>query len=490
MEVCAKMRNETIRPTRTTYNLILEACASEGMLLQARATLEDMMAGGLAPDNDSFYHVLQAARYMSSSVMWEVLELMAKHEVPWDQRTYEFVILRYAEDSVELALRYLAEMGEKQLSPTLKTMEGVINAACKLHLPRLALDLAEAFEESSVRRLDTQVWVDLLIACATDLWKEGVLRTWRKVVKELNITPDEGCCLLVLTTAARHGLSSLGLDVLQILKSMHVVWEEYHIAPILEAFCRDGNVQHAFEMLSLMRANDILPTTETTQPLFELLCSIPGAIDEAWTILDELNKQGKIVDVAALNVIIQTAIAVGDLQMALGVYKAAGDLRVRPNLETFNLLLAGCIASEQRQLGDRLLTEMKEMHIKPDPRTYERLIMLCLTQVTYEDAFFYLEEMKSTGIMPPLSVYEAIVLRCIRTGDPRSQLAFEEMRECGYIPSLELQRTLNAGAGGLAQAPRSGAPQSSEGKEENGWAEDIDVEQSRARTPRPRQVVL
>jgi len=423
--------------------------------------------------------------------MWEIIALMDKHGVDRDQRTYEHIILRYLEhSSIELALRYLAEMGERQLAPTLKTMEGIIYTACKLHLPRLALDLAEAFEDSSVRRLDTQVWMDCLIACATDLWSEGVQRTWHKVVNELNITPDEGCCLAVLTTVARHGLSSLGLNVLQVLKSMNVVWEEYHIAPILEAFCRDGNVQQAFEMLSLMRSNDIHPTTETTHPLFELLCSMPGAIDEAWGILDALHESGKAVDVTALNVIIQASIAVGDLQTALGAYKAAPTLNIQPNIESYNLLLAGCIATSHRQLGDRLLAEMKEARIKPDMRTYERLIMLCLTQVSYEDAFFYLEEMKGAGHRPPLGVYEAIVQKCIQTGDSRSSLALQEMRECGYTASLDLQRALNAASGGKGMQPKSEAPQTPETEEAKRWAEDVEAEQGRVRMPRHQRVVL
>lgn len=108
--------------------------------------------------------------------MWEILELMDKHDVPWDQKTYEHIVLYYAQHGpMELLLRYLAEMGQKQISPTLKTMEVTIGKACKLHLPQLALDLAEAFEDSSVRRLDVQVWVDVLAACATNLWVSALL---------------------------------------------------------------------------------------------------------------------------------------------------------------------------------------------------------------------------------------------------------------------------------------------------------------------------
>lgn len=67
LRMCIKMRDAGVRPTRTTYNLILEACANEGMVLQARATLEDMIAAGLQPDGDAFYQVLRV-RWISLCV--------------------------------------------------------------------------------------------------------------------------------------------------------------------------------------------------------------------------------------------------------------------------------------------------------------------------------------------------------------------------------------------------------------------------------------
>ena len=93
------------------------------------------------------------------------------------------------------------------------------------------------------------------------------MRAWHKVVHELNVTPDEGLCILVLNTAGRHGKSPLALDALRILERMGVTWQEHHFAPVVEALCKEKNVKDALAILDLMRTHNIVPLAETTIPI-------------------------------------------------------------------------------------------------------------------------------------------------------------------------------------------------------------------------------
>ncbi|OBZ70611.1 hypothetical protein A0H81_09090 [Grifola frondosa] len=444
--VCKKMKEAGVKPDRFTYSYILQACAKEGLPLEARAVFEDMLAMGILPDRQSFHHLLYSMRDSDEHDMLDIITLMAEYGIQPNEATYEHLILRYTSmNRIEQALQMLSEMSSLHLSPTLKTAQAVITTASQLGFARLALDLAEAFEQTSVRRLDGDVWAELLISSSDALYKEGVLRTWQKVVHELNISPDEGCCIQVLHTVARHGLSALGLDVLRELKEINVVWHEHHFAPVIEALCHENRLKEAFAMLDMIRSNGIIPVAETAYPIFQAIQHDTDAVDEAWGMLESLHEENHKIDITAFNVIIQASVALGDLQRAVGTYKAHQDLEVTPNVDTFNLLLAGCIVAHHRELGDRLLTEMKEMHIKPDVRTYERLVVLCLTQPTYEDAFFYLEETKSQGFLPPITLYEAIIRKCVQVGDIRYKLALEEMAECGYTVSTRLQAFIDSG---------------------------------------------
>lgn len=85
--------------------------------------------------------------------------------------TYALLIQRYIADSnLEMSFKILVEMERRGLTPTLETAEGVITLAAGRRLPRLALELAENFEASSVRRLSTHVWVTCLLSSSECLY--------------------------------------------------------------------------------------------------------------------------------------------------------------------------------------------------------------------------------------------------------------------------------------------------------------------------------
>ena len=253
----------------------------------------------------------------------------------------------------------------------------------------------------------------------------------------MNLTPDEGVCLAVLNAAARHGLTDLATDVLRVLKSGGVEWQEHHFAAVVEAFCSSSQVKEAMITLSIMRNSNIPPNLKTTRPILEAISASTEELDNTWQLIDEIHEERKEVDTAALNVVLQASVLLGDLQRAMGSYKSFSEYGASPDIETFNTLLDASIASKHRQLGDTLLDEMKAAGVLPDGETFEKMIQLCLTQETYEDAFFYLEEMKAASHVPPLRTYVKIIRRCLKEGDPRFKMAVEEMGEIGYaIPDL------------------------------------------------------
>ncbi len=247
----------------------------------------------------------------------------------------------------------------------------------------------------------------------------------------------------VLHTAGRHGLPELAMDVLRVLRAIGVDLREYHFAPIIESFCRTNRIKEALSTLTLMSQHKIEPNSDTAHPIFEAICVSTDAVDAAWDALEALHSEGQTVNISGVNVVIRASVALGDLQRAFGTYQICAELGVKPTLDTYHFLLSGCIVARHRELGNRLMADMKEAKIKPDARTYERIIVLCLTGETYEDAFFYLEEMKAENLYPPLSVYEAIIERCVLEKDARYAVAVQESEEFGYTISLRLKRVIS-----------------------------------------------
>lgn len=262
-------------------------------------------------------------------------------------------------------------------------------------------------------------------------------------MKQFQITPDEGQCIEVLNTAGRHGLVEAAADALQALRRMQVPYQEYHFAPLLEAYCHHKMFREAFEVIDVMRSLRIEFTQETLEPLVQCLGSDIDRIDEAWSLLEKVHENGKAIDIHSINVILLATVHARDLQRSIGIYKAISSLGSKPTIETFNILLTGCIYFKHRDLGEKVLSDMRELGLAPNVRTFERIIILCLTDKTYEEAFFYLEEMKGLGFKPPRNVYVAIIRKCINSADTRWKVAYDEMEECGYRMDPDLQKFID-----------------------------------------------
>lgn len=218
-------------------------------------------------------------------------------------------------------------------------------------------------------------------------------------------------------------------------------------------------VKDAFATLSVMSSGDITPLSETTHPILKVIQQNLDVLESACTAVEELHDEGKGVHVTALNCIIKASVLQGDLQRAVGAYNSFSTFDVKPTVDTFTFLIEGCVAASARELGDKLLLEMKQAAIQPDAQTYEKLILLCLTQTTYEDAFFYLEEMKSLNMIPNSTIYEALVRKCVSMGDTRFKLGVEEMRDFGHRISSPLQFFIDSGGDTREVPEESGAPQ-------------------------------
>ncbi|KAF8650428.1 hypothetical protein AX16_005232 [Volvariella volvacea WC 439] len=427
------MKLADMTPDLATYHALLYAAASSGLWLEAWAIFDDMVLLGLKPSIVTFNHLIHAQRHRPSSYLWNTVNKMTQAGIAPNSATFSMIIHRFASDSnLELALQWLLGAKSSRIIPDLQSAQSVIVLAARQGYPRLALELATWFQSQSPEALGCHTWSQCLVASAENLYAEGVLFCWNVVVHELKIYPDQGLCTLVLNTASRHGLPALASSALDILRLLGVQLQEHHFAALVEAHCNSGDLENAFEILSEMRYKGLEPTTETTLPLLQRITKDLDTLDASWAILDSMHKNRKAIDISALHVLMHASISLGDLQRAVGTYKCCADYGIQPDIQTFNLLLSGCVMAHHRELGDHLLAVLKAQKIRPDFVTYETMIELCLTQKTYEDAFFYLEEMKAAGFKPSARTYEAIIRRCLMADDIRWQVAMNEMVEQDY----------------------------------------------------------
>ncbi|KAF8331089.1 uncharacterized protein EI90DRAFT_2921062 [Cantharellus anzutake] len=433
-----------IHPDTETYSLILQLFAKGGYYDEAWALLGDMEAVGINPDKSCLDSMLSCAENVPEGIH-PVLQTMHSLGITLDAVSYHHIISHHANFlNIPMCLRVLEEMQNQGIVPKIETADIIVSAASKAKMPKLALDVALLFEKQSTRKLEGRTWMKVLIASADMFYIEGVQIAWERAVVEGRFLPDEGTMNNVLNTAARHGLPQLARDVITHLQGIEVPVQEHHVAAMVDSLVAAGEIKHAFEAVHKYDPDTLVSTSRTMHSLFRAVSKDVESVDRAYGYLEEMaNDPESKVNVLGLNVVIAAAVALEDMQRAMGIYKAASDFSVKPNVDTINTLLSGCILLSHRSLGDRIMTEARDDNIKPDTGTYERYIILCLTQPTYEDAFFYLEEMKGAGFKPTAKVYDSIIRRTLRAHDSRWKLAMAELLEAKYRLSPDLKALID-----------------------------------------------
>ncbi|TXT15987.1 hypothetical protein VHUM_00490 [Vanrija humicola] len=383
--------------------------------------------------------------------------------------------------SLEELLVVVIEMLEHNLTPKPNVVRQLIRMLCEWAQPRLALQLVQRLEATpGSPKIETASWVNILTASAQNQYLEGVETALAHTVENKAFTPDEGLILAVLAVAGRWGRTGLASQALDLLPSLKIQPQEHHMAPLLEAFCNEGRVPDALKVVSSLRASGINPILTTVRPIVKVL-SNTELVDQAFYALEDMHKEGEVVDVAALNAVIEASSRLRDLQRARATQLAAADLGVTPTLETFNIVLEACSHGSHRHLADTLLKEIAEAGLQPNQATYEAMVGVCLSQAEYEDAFHYLEKMKAEGFKPSVGVYSRLGFKCARNNDSRWKLVAEEMGQLGYRPrdfgaEAESQQRGKGQAGNRAAGQRDGVRRRRAGEGEGG-----------ERRPRPRR---
>lgn len=266
---------------------------------------------------------------------------------------------------------------------------------------------------------------------------------WQKAIHTFNLRPDEGTCLSMLRLAGKNADPKLATDIIRQLSTSGYPYKEPYFTPLLEAFVAKKDIKSAFNVLDIMRVSGVQPNVRSTLSIKRYLGTDLDRIDNAYYILEDLRRDGKTVDVAAFNVVIDACATANDLKRTVATYREAKNLGVTPDVETYNAVLGACIVDAVKGMGTVILDEMKEAGVAPNAETYSRMVALCCTQRNYEDAFNYLEEMKGYGIVPPASCYETLVKKLASENDPRFHIALEEMEGLGYKVTGRLRALWN-----------------------------------------------
>jgi pentatricopeptide repeat protein len=253
-----------------------------------------------------------------------------------------------------------------------------------------------------------------------------------------------------MNLAARNRDTELAQDVFDFLSRRDTVFEAQHYEMILEAYVNANMPAKGFYVLSAMQQAGVIPNDGTTRRLFSWLKRQQAeTVKEMFAELQDIKEKGGPIPVAAVNVLIEAAVWLRDLDLAVDLYKAIPETCVSTaNLATFNILFKLCRQQRRKGLALSLAGEMVSLRIPPDAMTYDRMMLVCFNEEDYEDGVRYYKEMRAKGFEPRFGSALVVVRTLTKWADDRVDEILDDLEGMNLplrMPELRRWVKLNFG---------------------------------------------
>ncbi|CAG8982300.1 hypothetical protein HYALB_00014027 [Hymenoscyphus albidus] len=449
------------QPTTLHYEALIyaNADAEQGSVEAVKDLLRAMNEEGIGRSSSVYHSVLQVlAIHPDYLLRNEMLQEMKERWFGLSPDGWHNLVAGLLRDrQYEMAMDKLDQMHSDEIPVQAWLYDIFLYKLCHAGELDEALQLL-IYRFQKHHQFGTICWTNLaeLFMQVFFLLYEGTKYIWNLRVSSSYLNPSDGICANVLNLAARYADPILATAAVKRLSSRRTVLSSFHFEALLAAYTGAEDLTTAFRILNIMEKAKIKPESASTRPIYTYLSQSPTRPKQAWYVIQDLFTQGHPIHVAAVNVIIEGAIANDNFEEAMGYYKELHKIcATGPSTETFNLLFQGAEKCENmKSTAMFLVAEMIAAGVKADFLTYDRLILICLKEDDYEDAFRYLDEMIEVGKdkfengqkgwWMRRGTAGLMVRRCAEKGDERAKLILDQISMRLYRGQMASKRWLDA----------------------------------------------
>ncbi|KAM0712388.1 hypothetical protein Q7P37_011483 [Cladosporium fusiforme] len=387
------VRDRREKPSVEHYDALIlsNISANQGTAWRVHALLAEMQQAGIQVDTSTCHAVLKVlAVHPDHLLRTDVLEYMRSKWMGLSEDGEHDITAGLLRGGLfEQALERLDGMGRRDIAARGWLLDMFVYMLCE------AGELGEAYNIMHGRHLAGELnvsrtlWHYFLDKASAGDHLEATSLAWKTQVNLGYINPSSGTCLNVLTTASRTGDAYLATAVFTHLSKRGESFTHIHYQLLIDAYLSASppDINRALSILTLMPVEKLQPTAWQTRSLFERLRKNPDRCNDALADLRTLHEDGRIIPVAALNVLIEAWVSQRNLPEALKIYKQIhtfapeASSSQRPavaNVETFNLLLRGCRTANppDEAQASFLVSELLALRVRPNALTYDRLILV------------------------------------------------------------------------------------------------------------------
>jgi pentatricopeptide repeat protein len=155
-------------------------------------------------------------------------------------------------------------------------------------------------------------------------------------------------------------------------------------------------------------------------------------VDMARRLYDRAKTEKWPIDMVTFSALIKMYDLVGNYDGCLNMYLEMLGLGVKPNVKTYNILLAAMLRGKRHWQAKTIYQEMKSSGVSPDFITYSTLLRVYTRAQLGQDALDVYKEMKGKGMKVGIDLYNVLLAMCADVGSNDEALEiFEDMKSSG-----------------------------------------------------------
>uniref|UniRef100_A0A2P2MGW8 Pentatricopeptide repeat-containing protein n=1 Tax=Rhizophora mucronata TaxID=61149 RepID=A0A2P2MGW8_RHIMU len=342
------MDQRNVQPTFLTFSILIRRLIAAGLTRQAVRAFDDM--GSFIPealDETHFCFLLDTlCKYGCVKVAVEIFNQRKCGFRP-NVRMYTILIYGWCKvGRIDMAERFLREMGERGIEPNIVTYNVLLNGICRR------------------AKLQPEGRLERVITLAENVFDEMRCR---------GIEPDVTSFSIVLHVYSRAHMPQLTLD-----------------------------------KLNLMKERGICPTVATYTSVIKCLCSC-GRIGDAEELLGEMVRNGVSPSAATYNCFFKEYKGRKNADSALKLYRKMreGDL-CPPSVHTYNILLGMFMKLNRMEIVEEIWDDLKASSLGPYLDSYTTLIHGLCEKQKWKEACQLFVEMIERGLLPRKVTFETL----------------------------------------------------------------------------------
>ncbi|KAL0447811.1 UNVERIFIED_CONTAM: Pentatricopeptide repeat-containing protein, mitochondrial [Sesamum latifolium] len=333
---------------------------------------------------------------ISRQIFWIVFRAYSRANLPGD------------------AIRAFNRMVDFGIRPCVDDLDQLLYALCKRKHVRHAQEFFDRVRGSELS--PTVKTYSILMRGWGDIGEPGGAQKLFDEVLERGCMVDLLAWNSVLDALCKGGKVDEAYELLRGMRHKGLEPDAYSYSIFIHASCDANDLHSAFRVLDSMKRYNLVPNVFTYNCIIKKLCK-NDKVEEVYELLDEMIERGAKPDTWSYNSILAYHCDHNEVNKALKLISRMDRDACQPDRHTYNMVLKMLIRIGRFDRVEKVWYLMEERGFYPAVSTYAVMIHgLCKKRGKHEEAYKYFEMMIDDGIPPYTTTCELLRNKLIGLG--------------------------------------------------------------------------